>query len=188
MPFPLPPRSPAVLASVLAAVGIALAAAGCGSHVTPLGPEPPPPRQLGSPIVLQPMRSEPATAAGRCPAGYVAAPVSSGGGCYQPFGTPLTITTAAVAPVPSRRPVPPGQQPGPPQYGFMITLPAAGRAALKAITTTVYDAQGYLDVSVARRIWLIPKVLQPFTTGQFEISVPSRNQASQLQRLLLPSG
>jgi hypothetical protein len=30
-------------------------------------------------------------------------------------------------------------------------------------------------------------VLQPFTDGQFEIVVPSRNQADQLQRLLIPA-
>jgi hypothetical protein len=69
----------------------------------------------------------------------------------------------------------------------MIALSAAGRPALKAISTTAYDAEGYLDVSVARRTWLIAKVLRPFTDGQFEIVVPSRNQADQLQRLLIPA-
>ena len=68
----------------------------------------------------------------------------------------------------------------------MIALPAA--CPLKAISTTAYDAEGYLDVSVARKTWLIAKVLQPFTDGQFEIVVPSRNQADQLRRLLIPPG
>jgi hypothetical protein len=61
MPFP-PPRPPCVLASVLAAAGIMLAVAGC-SHITPLGPDAaatlPPPRHLGSPMIVQVMRSRP---------------------------------------------------------------------------------------------------------------------------------
>jgi hypothetical protein len=71
-----PPRPLSVLASVLAAVGIVLAVAGC-SNVTPLGPDPapvnlPPARDLGSPIIMQVMRSQPPTPAGQCPAGSVA--------------------------------------------------------------------------------------------------------------------
>ena len=65
-----------VLASALTAAGLMLAAAGC-SHVTPLGPDPsaaslPPARDLGSPVIMQVMRSQPATSAGECPAGSVA--------------------------------------------------------------------------------------------------------------------
>jgi hypothetical protein len=65
-----------VLASALAVAGLMLAAAGC-SHVTPLGPDPspvslPPARDLGSPVIMQVMRSQPATSAGGCPAGSVA--------------------------------------------------------------------------------------------------------------------
>jgi hypothetical protein len=76
MPFQRPTRPLSVLASVLAIVGLMLAAAGC-SNVTPLGPEPtpaslPPARDLGSPIIMQVMRSQPPTPAGECPAGSVA--------------------------------------------------------------------------------------------------------------------
>jgi hypothetical protein len=71
-----PPHRPlSVLASALAAVGVVLAVAGC-SNIAPLGPEPPPvslppARNLGSPIIMQVMRSQPPTPTGRCPAGSV---------------------------------------------------------------------------------------------------------------------
>ena len=73
MPFQRPPRPLSVLASALAAAGVVLAVAGC-SHITPLGPDPapvslPPARDLGSPIIMQVMRSQPPTPTGRCPAG-----------------------------------------------------------------------------------------------------------------------
>jgi hypothetical protein len=62
--------------TALAAIGLVLAVAGC-SHITPLGPDPalvnlPPARALGSPIIMQIMRSQPPTPTGRCPAGSVA--------------------------------------------------------------------------------------------------------------------
>jgi hypothetical protein len=70
IPRPLP-----VLASALTAVGTVLAVAAC-SHIAPLGPDSapaslPPARQLGSPIILQVMRSQPPTVAGRCPVASV---------------------------------------------------------------------------------------------------------------------
>jgi hypothetical protein len=76
MPFQPPPRPLSVLASALAAAGVVLAVAGC-SHIAPLGPDPapvslPPARDLGSPIIVQAMRSQPPTPAGECPAGSVA--------------------------------------------------------------------------------------------------------------------
>ena len=76
MPFQRPTRPLSVLASALAAAGLMLAAAGC-SNITPLGPDPapvslPPARDLGSPIIMQVMRSQPVTPAGQCPAGSVA--------------------------------------------------------------------------------------------------------------------
>ena len=76
MPFQRPTRPLSVLASALAAAGLMLAAAGC-SNITPLGPDPapvslPPARDLGSPIIIQVMRSQPATPAGQCPAGSIA--------------------------------------------------------------------------------------------------------------------
>jgi len=182
MPFQRPPRSSSVLASVLAA-GLMLTVASC-SHVTPLGPgaSMPQPHHLRSPIVLEAMRSQPPTAAGGCPAGSVA--LSGGPGqCYRKLGTPVTITSAAVS---SHLPPPPPGQPVP--YGFVITVPAADQAALTAVTTTAADAHGYLSIRVADRTWLLPRVLQPFTSPHLEIAFPSRNQTRQLQRLLVPSG
>jgi len=77
MPVQRPPRSLPVLASVLAAAGIVLATVGC-SRITPLGPDAaatmPPPRHLGSPIIVQVMRVQPPTATGGCPAGWAASP------------------------------------------------------------------------------------------------------------------
>jgi hypothetical protein len=77
MPFQPPPRTSSVLASVLAAAGLVLAVASC-SHLAPIGPDAaatmPPPRHLGSPIVLEAMRSQPPRPAGGCPAGSVAFP------------------------------------------------------------------------------------------------------------------
>jgi hypothetical protein len=76
MPLPRPPRPLLVLASSLAAAGLVLAMAGC-SQITPLGPDPapvnlPPARDLGSPIIVQVMRSQLPTPAGQCPTGSVA--------------------------------------------------------------------------------------------------------------------
>ena len=72
MPVQRPTRPLSVLASALAAAGLMLAAAGC-SNITPLGPPAPvrlpPARDLGSPITIQVVRSQPATPAGECPAG-----------------------------------------------------------------------------------------------------------------------
>jgi hypothetical protein len=72
---PRPTRPLSVLASALAAASLMLAAAGC-SNITPLGPHPapvslPPAHDLGSPIIMQVMRSQPATPAGQCPADSV---------------------------------------------------------------------------------------------------------------------
>jgi hypothetical protein len=76
MPLPSPPRPLSVLASALATVGTVLVVAGC-SHIAPLGPDPapvnlPPAGNLGSPITMQVMRSQPPTATDQCPAGSVA--------------------------------------------------------------------------------------------------------------------
>jgi hypothetical protein len=75
MPMQRPLRALSTLASALTAAGIVLAGAGC-SHITPLGPEPapyslPPARDLGSPIIMQVMRSQPPAPTGQCPAGSV---------------------------------------------------------------------------------------------------------------------
>ena len=95
MRFQCQSRPLSVLASALAAAGLVLALVGC-SHITPLGPDPapaslPPARDLGSPIIMQIMRGQPPTPAGRCPAGSIAL-----------FGSDPNVPRAAVA---SSRPV-----------------------------------------------------------------------------------
>jgi hypothetical protein len=204
-------RPPRVLASMLAAAGIVLAVASC-SHLAPLGPDVslPQPHHLRSPFVLEAMRVQPPTPAGGCPAGYAAlpgdnpsnpGPVSSGGPgvpraaaqgvsqCYRKTGTPVTITSAAVSPVsPVSAPKPPPGQNAPAQYGFMITLPAADVPALTAVTTTAYHARGALAISIVGKTWALPMVGGPFRGPQFQIPMPSRNQALQIQRMLAPSG
>ena len=176
------PRLPSALASVLAA-GTVLAVASC-SHITPIGPAAttPQPRHLRSPFVLEAVRIQPPSPAGGCPAGSVA--LSGGPGqCYRKLGTPVTITSAAVS---SHLPTPPpGQET--PQYGFVITVPAANQVALTAVTTTAADAHGYLSISVGGRTWLLPRVLQPFTSPHFEITFLNRNQVLRLQRMLAAS-
>jgi hypothetical protein len=199
MPFQLPPRLSSVLVSVLAA-GVMLTVASC-SHLTPLGPDPaatmPQPHHLRSPLILQDMRAQP----GGCPAGYV---TNSGnpGPCYGPkTGPPVTITSAAVSPVFSfRPPPPPGQQAASVQYGFSITVPAADVPALAAVLPTapgpsgpptasvVTSATAIPTISVAGRTWVLLGYGTRFADREFDVTLPSRNQALQLQRILAASG
>jgi hypothetical protein len=182
------PRPPAVLASVLAA-GILLAAAGCAGHITPLGPEPPQPSHLGSPIVLQAMSVRYPAPAGGCSVGFTKLSGSNTSLCGRPLGAPVTITTAAVSPVSTSEPhPPPGQPAGPPVYQINVILPAADWAALTAVTTKAYNARGALEVKVADKGWDDPMVDQPLTGGGLQIILLSMNQARQLYRLLVPSG
>jgi hypothetical protein len=184
MPFKPPASLPPVLGSVLAAV-IMLTTASCASHITPLGPDAtvPQPHRLRSPIVLQAVVIARSTPAGACPTGSVA--LSGGPGqCYRKIGTPVTITSAAVT---THLPAPPaGQQTA--QHGLIITVAPADQAALTAVTTTAFDAKGYLIFSVSGRTWVLPMVLQPFTGPNFEVAFPTSNQVLKLQRLLVPSG
>ncbi len=103
---------------------------------------------------------------------------------------PVTITSAAVSAVSSFQPRTPSGQvaPGPPLYQIMITLPAADVAAATAVVTTAYDSHGGVDFSVAGRSWGVPKVFKPFRSQHLSIALPSKNQALQLYRLLVPSG
>jgi len=185
-----------VLASTLAAAGLALTAAGC-SHITPLGPDArPQPSQLRSPIVLEAMRVQDPSPTGKCPAGYaaVAAPggptVSAPGSdvgyspCYRELGPSATFTSAAVTQYQPRTSSGHGS---PGESGLLITLPTADVAALTAVTTRAYDAQGAVDISIAGKTWGIPMQLAPLTHGQFAIVLPSSGQTLQLQRLLVPS-
>jgi hypothetical protein len=128
-----PPRPLSVLASALAAAGLVLAGAGC-SHITPLGPDPapvnlPPARDLGSPIIMQIMRSQAPTPTGRCPAGSVTL-----------FGSDPNVPLArtGVAPAGPAQPVQ-GSTPTPPPTPTPTTLPAppAGVACYLPVGTRV---------------------------------------------------
>jgi hypothetical protein len=209
MPVQRPPCPRPVLASVLAAAGLVLAAASCAGHITPLGPDQaatmPQPHHLRSPLILQDMRTQGLVPPpGGCPAGWVT--LSGGPGqpsqCYRKTGTPVTITSAAVSSVFSfRPPTPPGQQQAPPvQYGFSITVPAADVPALAAVLPTapgspgpptasaVTSATPMPAISVAGRTWILLGYSTPSAGREFEVTLPSRNQALQLQRMLVPSG
>jgi hypothetical protein len=202
-----PQRPLPVLASALAAAGVVFAVAGCAGHITPLGPDQaatmPQPHHLRSPLILQDMRTQGLVPPPRgCPAGWVT--LSGGPGqpsqCYRKAGTPVTITAAAVSPVFSfRPPTPPGQQQAPPvQYGFSITVPAADVPALAAVFPTapgspgpptasaVTSATPMPAISVAGRTWILLGYSTP-EGREFEVTLPSRNQALQLQRILVPS-
>jgi hypothetical protein len=204
--MPSPPRPWSVLASVLAAAGIVLAMAGC-SHITPLGPDAaatmPQPHHLRSPLILQDMRTQGLVGRvgqpGGCPAGWVTLPGGQGA-CYRKTGTPVTITSAAVSPVVSfRPPPPPGQQAAPVQYGFSITVPAADVPALAAVLPTaprhpgpptasaVTSATPIPAISVGGRTWILRGYASPSAGGEFDVTLPSRNQALQIQRMLATS-
>src|SRR5580693_604413 len=223
MPCQPPPRPLSVLASALAATGLVLAAASCTGHITPLGPDPapvslPPARDLGSPIIMQIMRSQPPTPAGECPAGSIdlfgsepnvlragvasSRPVQVGTGstatptptsatppappagvaCYRPVGTPVTITSAAVSSVTTNR-----NQPGPAWYVFVVAFPAADVPALTALIRQAYDSGDAIGMSVAGKLWQAPRPRSRFNALRAEqLNLLSRNQASQLYRLLVP--
>jgi hypothetical protein len=198
------PRLPSALASVLAAAGIVLAVASCTGQITPLGPDQaatmPQPHHLRSPLILQDVRTQGLVSPpGGCPAGWVT--LSGGAGaCYRKTGTPVTITSAAVSPVfPFRPPPPPGQQAPPVQYGFSITVPAADVPALAAVLPTasvppgpptasaVTSATPIPTISVAGRTWILLGYATPSASGEFDVTLSSRNQALQLQRMLAAS-
>jgi hypothetical protein len=203
------PRLPSALASVLAAAAIALAVASCTGHITPLGPDQaatmPQPHQLRSPLILQDMLTQGLVGRvgqpGGCPAGWVTLSGEPGGPgqCYRKTGTPVTITSAAVSPVfPFRPPTPPGQQAPPVQYGFSITVPAADVPALAAVlpaapgppgpptASVVTPATPIPAIGVAGRTWILAGYSTP-EGRQFDVTLPSRNQALQLQRMLAAS-
>lgn len=200
------PRLPSALVGVLAA-GIVLAVTSCTGHITPLGPDPaaaiPQPHHLRSPLILQDMQTQGLVGRvgqpGGCPAGWVT--LSGGAGqCYRKTGSPVTITSAAVSPVfPFRPPPAPGQQAAPVEYGFSITVPADDVPAVAAVLPTapgppgspassvVTSATAIPTISVAGRTWVL---LGYSTLGgrEFDVTLPSRNQALQLQRMLAASG
>jgi hypothetical protein len=172
----------------LASAGTALAAValtGC-SHALPLGPTPAGQHHLHSAIVLQIVRSQPPTPAGSCPTGSARLPKAAEqfpgrGQCYRRLGKPLTITSAAVTyhqqPAASQQPA---------NYGLGITVPAADKAALMAITTKAYHSHDPLAIIAVGKTWGVSNVTVPFT-GRFEIPAQNAKQALQLQRTLIPS-
>ncbi len=168
---------------------LVLAVSGC-SHVLPLGPvASPAPRHLATAIVLEAVLSQPPSAAGHCPSGTAGlpptiVPTPGGAQCYRQLGKPVTITSAGIT-LDKQPPGPKGQPVG---YAVIATLPAAGKAALTAVTTAAYRAKGQVAIIVAGKTWAAPVALQPITQGSFEIPAPSKNMAFQLQRMLVPSG
>jgi hypothetical protein len=169
----------------LALAAAALAIAGC-SQALPVGPTPAAQHQLASPIVLQVVVSQPSSSAGSCPAGSASLPRAAeefpgDGRCYRRHGRPLRITSAAVTYY---------QQPAvnqqPANYGLTITVPAADRAALMAITAQAYHSRDPIAIIVAGQTWGVADVAAPFT-GHLEIPAQSANQALRLQRTLIPS-
>lgn len=139
-------------------------------------------------LALRAMHPKPFLPSGGCPAGYAKVAVSNGA-CFAQTGTPVTITSATISPVFSPPATSPAGQPPPPaQYGFTITLSPAEVPELTAVTTTAADDQGPLALSVDGRTWVLPMVTQPFTSRQFMISLPTKDQAVQLQRLLVMPG
>src|SRR5580704_7703870 len=189
MPFQRPTRPLSVLASALAAAGLMLTAAGC-SNITPLGPDPapvslPPARDLGSPIIMQVMRSQPVTPAGQCPAGSVAlfgsepnvprvvsvaVPVQGSTATPAPLATPATppapgTGVACYLPVGSPVTVTSAaitavtsypQQTGPAAYGFVVAFPTTDIAALTEAINQAYASGDALGMSVAGKLWQAP--------------------------------
>ena len=139
-----------VLASVLAAAGVVLAVAGCTGQITPLGPDRtpvvmPPPRHLGSPIIVQVMRLQPSTATGRCPAGWAAISLPAGGGPRVakqavPVGRPRRAvprgTSAPPPPSAPPAPPPPSASPVPPPPQAAPAPTACYRPAGTPVTIT----------------------------------------------------
>jgi hypothetical protein len=192
-----PRRRPlSVLASALAAAGLMLAVAGC-SNITPLGPDPapvslPPARDLGSPIIMQIMRSQPPTPTGECPAGSIAlfgsepnvprASVASPRRVQAGTGSTATPTPAATPPaapagVACYRPVGTPvtitsaavssvttnrNQPGPASYEFVAAFPTADVPALTALIRQAYDSGDALGMSVAGKLWQAPQTRRKF--------------------------
>jgi hypothetical protein len=125
-----------------ALAGVVLAVAGC-SHVTPLGPDPvslPPARDLGSPISMQIMRSQPPTPTGQCPAGSIALFGSEPNVLRTSVAGPVTVgpagqgSTAAPSPLP-RPTAPPGPAAGVACYRPVGTSVTITSAAVSAVTT-----------------------------------------------------
>jgi hypothetical protein len=218
--MPLPRLLP-VLASVLTATGTVLAVAGC-SHIAPLGPGPapvslPPAHDLGSPITMQIMRSQPPTPAGGCPvtsvllvglepdvpraaiASHQPLPAGSGSTATATPAAPATPPPGVACYLPVGRPVTitsaavssvttDSEQPGPSWYGFVVAFPAAQIATLTALIRRAYDLGDSLGLSVAGKLWQAPQPRSRFNALRAEkVILFSKAQARQLHRLLVPA-
>jgi hypothetical protein len=196
---------PAILTAWAGAAlaGLVLTVAGC-SQALPLGPAPvapPTPTHLSSAIVLQPGLTDTGASVSKCPAGSVAltgpgatngppagaGPVSSPstptGVCFQTLGKPLTFTTAGVAVAEQPARSQPVQQAA--SWVVRINLPAAEGAELASVTTRLAGTQDQLAIIIAGQTWAMPLTLQPLTGGEFAFSAQSKNQALQVQHLLI---
>jgi hypothetical protein len=202
MPFQRPPRPLPVLASALAAAGLVLAVPGC-SHITPLGPGPAPvnlpaARDLGSPIIVQVMRSRPPASTGRCPVGSVALfglepnvpraavapplpaqPVPGSTAVPTPTATPAAAPAGVACYLPVGTPVTitsaavssvttNRNQPGPAWYVFVVAFPTADVAALTALIRQAYNSGDALGMSVAGKLWQAPQPRRKFNTLRAE--------------------
>ncbi len=197
----VPVRLAAGAGAVLA--GLVLTVAGC-SQALPLGPAPaapPAPSRLATSIVLQPGLTDPGASVSKCPAGSVAlsgpgatngapggtGPVSSpstpNGVCFQTLGKALTFTTAGVAVAEQPARSQPVQQPA--SWVVRINLPAAEAAELASVTTRLAGSQDQLAIIIAGQTYAMPVTLQPLTGGEFAFGTENKNQALQVQRLLI---
>jgi hypothetical protein len=159
MPVQRPPYPRPVLASALAAAGIVLTVASCTGHITPLGPDAaatmPPPRHLGSPIIVQVMRVQPPNSTGGCPAGWAAVSLPAGGGPSVtagavPVGRPHRVVPqgASASPSPAASPTPsqPSAEPAPtPCYrpaGTPVTITSAAVSSVLTYRPPPGEAKG----------------------------------------------
>jgi hypothetical protein len=197
MPFQPPPRWTLVLASAMAVAGIVLIATGC-ANVAPIGPDSaptparhivgtkmvvlPPVAKLAAPIVLQIMRSQPATASGRCPVGWIAVYRQGTAAllCYRPVGTPVTITSASISAVQPNGP------PGSTRYGFTVMVAPGYVRAVTTLVAATYHAGESTGITVAGKLWEAPRPVVAFPGNLFQIALPSRGLALQLHQILVP--
>lgn len=108
----------------------------------------------------------------------------AGVACFRHVGTPVTITSAAVSSVTTKR-----NQPGPAWYVSVVAFPAADVPALTALIRQAYDSGDALGMSVAGKLWQAPQPQGKLNALRAEqINLLSRTQAVQLYRLLVPSG
>jgi len=196
MPCQPPRRQLPFLACALAAACAVLAVAGCSS-IAPLGPSPapvslPPARDLGSPISMQVMRSQPPTPAGECPAGSIALVGSEPNVPRAAVGPPVTVpqgSTGTPTPTPAATPTAPPagvacyrpvgapvtvtsarvspvttskNEPGPAWYVFVVAFPAGDVPALTALIRQAYASGDAVGMSVAGKLWQAPQLRRKF--------------------------